>query len=175
MIRISAGALALAAVVALTACSSERVGSTADEPPVTAAPLVAGSIVDALAPSQSAVVQTMSPPMKADVLDATTASGLLSMPWVLVSLSADHRVAEIVAVTGNGSCVVPVGVRVQRSPGAVTLAALSRKGPDQSCDARLDFERLTVELPVAVGGDVRLIHPPTDPDWSNPAFLAGLT
>ncbi|MFF1875844.1 hypothetical protein, partial [Kitasatospora herbaricolor] len=108
MIQMSAGALGLAAVVALTACSSERAGSTVEDPPHTSAPLATGSIVDALAPSPSALVQTMSPPTKADVLEGTTASGLLSMPWVLVSLAADHRVAEIVAVTGNGSCVVPV-------------------------------------------------------------------
>jgi hypothetical protein len=172
MKRIIAGTLGLAAVVAMTACSAVAVGSLPSDPPASSAPLQPGSIVDGLAPSQRARAQSLEPPTKAVVVSEADAAGLLSMPWVLVSLSADHRVAEIVAVGGDGGCVVPVGVRIGRGSNSLTLTALSHKGPDQACPSMLRRQHLTVDLPVAVGGDVRLIHPPTDPDWSNPAFLA---
>ncbi|MFF1633254.1 hypothetical protein [Leifsonia sp. NPDC058248] len=178
LMRIESGLVGLAAVVAMTACSTMAVGSSPSDSPASSAPIPHGSIVDDLTPLHGASVQWLGPPTKAVIVSQAAASGLLSMPWVLVSLSADHRLAEIVAVGGNGGnggCVSPAGVRIERRSGAVTLTALSRQGPDQACTAMLALQHLTVELPVAVGGGVRLIHPPTDPDWSNPAFLAGFT
>lgn len=101
------------------------------------------------------------------------ASGLLSMPWRFLSLTADRREIEVLAVTGDGDCTTPVGFTAERSNAGVTVAALSRLDATKArCVDKLEMAKVLVPLPVRLSGKTELVHAGVDHPWTFPNWSA---
>lgn len=102
----------------------------------------------------------------AAMLKSTQTAGLVSMPWELMSVSADGRRIEVSAVSGDGWCrrhagfTVTVGARHR-----MTIAAWSRERHGQKvCSAMLQIGAARLTLPYPASASNPLVHAPVAAD-----------
>jgi hypothetical protein len=106
-----------------------------------------------------------SPGMPAAVLPARQASGKLSLQWRLLDVSADGQTLDILAVSGDGTCVKSIGVQVLETRTVVELSALSSWDPTAtSCPSLPVVARLLVPLGQSLGNRT-LLHASVSTLW----------
>ncbi|GAA4155650.1 hypothetical protein GCM10022286_04880 [Gryllotalpicola daejeonensis] len=96
---------------------------------------------------------------------AARSEKLISMPWVVFAHHDGGRTLEIVAATGDGSCVKPAGYRVEQTDSYVELWLYSMRAPAGTrCLPYVTMWRTDITLARPLGGRT-LLHPKTAPDW----------
>ncbi|HTZ43268.1 MAG TPA: hypothetical protein VMB79_05345 [Jatrophihabitans sp.] len=91
----------------------------------------------------------------------------LSMPWRFVRMSADGRQVTVRYITGDGSCVFPIGFAVLENSRQVLIEPMSRPHlePGQNaCASMIAYAQAVVTLAAPLGGRA-LLHPVVSPDW----------
>ena len=120
--------------------------------------------LDALQPSTPVWAQGTAPLPGVDVSD----QGGVSMPWRLFAISDDRSTITVGFVVGDGFCLQHAGYGLQIEGDVITLSEFSTQVvPNGSaCPAMLVRGVETVPLPMALDGDVILVHAPTQMDAS---------
>ncbi|HEY0249539.1 MAG TPA: hypothetical protein VGC45_14895 [Gryllotalpicola sp.] len=108
-------------------------------------------------------------------VSAADGASLVSMPWVYYRQLHGGRTIQIVAATGDDSCVKPAGYRVQETNSYVELWVYSTRAPAGTRCVELVTEwRTSIPLRRPFGGRT-LLHPPTAPDWPASRVFDGYT
>jgi hypothetical protein len=124
-----------------------------------------GSVADPVTPNAltdrlSILVHSPGP-----AIPASRATDYVSMPWLFFALRDGGKAVQIVAATGDASCVKPAGYRVKETDSYVEIWAYSKRAPAGTHCAKLVTEYRTNIPLTAPLGDRTLLHPPTAPDW----------
>jgi hypothetical protein len=175
---LSAAAVAIVGVVSALLITTSgdgshhrATGATGD--PATSVPSVAVGSTDAKKPALAAGWSRAQYPL-ADMITATEAQGLTSMPWRLAGIDDTRSVLAITYVAGGG-CASPRGIYVHETATTVLIEALSRttstgqqSQSPYACAAYLRDGRATIQLQQPLG-DRQLLHGQTNSPASGQA------
>ena len=166
--------LAECAVVLLVGCT---VPSTPSRPPSgsgsgSPSAVPTGPGIDSLVPFSSPTIETLPHPTEAAKVSAADAGAGRSMPWKFLGFAGERDAITVAFVSGDGDCLKHLGFYVRLDGNDVVVEAVSKVEPGRTaCAARLMLGRAVLQLPVAVDGPVRLVHPAADPAWTAPGIF----
>ncbi|WAH95240.1 hypothetical protein [Arthrobacter sp. MMS18-M83] len=163
---VSCVAVGCAVAVPAPSSTSSLSGSTSRSPQPS------GPQVDALEPFSNARIAHLSAPVPAKEITAGEAASGISMPWKFLGFADGNKVATVAYVGGDGDCTTPAGFYVHPDGNDVTVEAASREAAGRTaCADSLRMGRAVLQLPISIGGTVRLAHAAIDPPWSSPNFF----
>jgi hypothetical protein len=92
---------------------------------------------------------------------------MVSMPWRLAALPDGGGSVDLLAMVGDGTCTVPVGVQVAETSDTVQVWIWSRQRAGRGdCAAQGQLQRLLVPLKQPLGSRT-LLHAPVSSGWAN--------